>query len=499
MSDANLILVIDEGTSSTRAIAFDRSFLPVAQAQVEVGLTYPHAGWVEQDGHEIWEKTLQVCQDVIAQVGGANRIAAIGITNQRETTLIWDRQTGEPIAPAIIWQDRRTHAFCDALKSDGQEAQVQQETGLLLDPYFSGTKISWLLDNVSGARARAEAGELAFGTVDTYLIWKLTGKAVHATDITNASRTLLYPLSNEADMPWSEMMLELLDVPLALMPEVKASSDDYGVTATSLFGREIPIFSAIGDQQAALVGQGCLAPGTAKITYGTGAFLVANTGDRKPVSTHRLLGTLGYAIRGGTSAYALEGAIFNAGTVVQWLRDDLGLISDARESETKAAALDDNGGVYLVPAFTGLGAPHWDAGARGAITGLTRAARAEHIVRAGLEAAAYQTHDLLAAFDADGANVDLLRVDGGMAANDWLMQFIADICDRPVERPDFTEMTALGAAALASIQLGWTTEADWAAREPQGQRFIPSMSADKRTDLLSEWALALRQTLNTDE
>ena len=495
MSTPDLLLVIDEGTTSTRAIVFDQSFAPVAQAQEEVGLTYPDDGWVEQDGNDIWSKTLSVCRRAIKAAGGVDRIAGIGITNQRETTLVWERATGTPIAPAIIWQDRRTSAACETLKGEGAESLVQSETGLLVDPYFSGTKIAWLLDNVDGARAKAEAGELAFGTVDTFLIWRLTGGREHATDITNASRTLLYPLSIDPNAEWSEQMLTLLGVPSAVLPRVKPSGGAFGETDPSLFGKALPILSAIGDQQAALVGQGCLSSGTAKITYGTGAFLVANTGAAKPNSANRLLGTLGYGIEGGASAYALEGAIFNAGTVVQWLRDDLGLISNAAESEAKAAALTDNAGVYLVPAFTGLGAPHWDANARGTITGLTRAARAEHIVRAGLEAAAYQTNDLLTAFEADGAGVSLLRVDGGMAANDWLMQFIADICQRPVERPDFMEMTALGAAALAGMQLGWVSADEWASRSAPGQRFEPKMSADKRDALVAGWALALKQTL----
>nr|WP_070958733.1 glycerol kinase GlpK [Hyphomonas sp. Mor2] len=495
MAEADLILVIDEGTTSTRAIAFSQAFEPVAMAQAEVPLAYPHDGWVEQDGAEIWSKTLDVCRTVIAEIGGAERIAGIGITNQRETTLIWDRETSQPIAPAIVWQDRRTAEACDALKARGLETQVQSETGLLLDPYFSGTKAAWLLDHVEGARPRAEAGALAFGTVDTYLIWHLTGGRVHATDMTNASRTLLYPLSIENGASWSRVMIDMLNVPQALLPTVKPSGARFGETDPALFGRAIPILSAIGDQQAALVGQGCLAPQTAKITYGTGAFLVANTGTDVPTSENRLLGTLGYGIEGGGSAYALEGAIFNAGTVIQWLRDELGLIEDAAQSEQMAADLSDNAGVYLVPGFTGLGAPHWDANARGTISGLTRAASAAHLVRAGLESAAYQTNDLLTAFAADGADVALLRVDGGMAANDWLMQFIADICDRPVERPDFMEMTALGAAALAGMQLGWVSEDAWAARAAPGQRFEPGMTPDLRARLIAGWQRALDQTL----
>ncbi|MEL6661572.1 MAG: glycerol kinase GlpK [Pseudomonadota bacterium] len=494
MGEPNLLLVIDEGTTSTRAIVFDAGFNPVAQAQEEVGLSHPADGWVEQDGQDLWDKTLSVCREAIAAAGGADKIAGIGITNQRETTLIWNRETGAPIAPAIVWQDRRTAKVCDALRDEGCAPDVQAETGLLLDPYFSATKIAWLLDNVPGARAQAEAGELAFGTVDTFLIWHLTGGAVHATDVTNASRTLLYPLTLEASTAWSIDMTGLFNVPPSVLPQVMASSAHFGVTDPALFGRPIPILSAIGDQQAALVGQGCLAPGTAKITYGTGAFLVSNTGQTRPNSDHRLLGTIGYAIEGGASAFALEGAIFNAGTAVKWLRDDLRLISNAAESEARAAALPDNGGVYFVPAFTGIGAPHWDAGARGTITGLTRAAHADHIVRAGLEASAYQTNDLLDAFEADGASVSVLKVDGGMAANDWLMQFIADICDRPVERPGFTEMTALGAAALAGMQLGWTDPQAWASRPVPGRRFDPQMDDAKRQSLIEGWNKALRQT-----
>ena len=495
MAAEDMILVIDEGTSSTRAIVFDQAFIPVAQAQTEVGLSYPDDGWVEQDGAEIWDKTLQVCRDAIAAAGGVERIAAIGITNQRETTLVWDRQTGTPIAPAIIWQDRRTASVCASLVEAGHEPAVQNATGLLIDPYFSGTKIGWLLDHVDGAREKAEAGALAFGTVDSFLIWNLTAGEVHATDLSNASRTLLYPLSLSEDYNWSAEMLDLLGIPDGLLPRVLPSGAPFGMTDPTLFGRSIPILSAIGDQQAALVGQSCLAPGTAKITYGTGAFLVANTGQDVPRSENRLLGTLGYGNQDGSSAFALEGAIFNAGTVIQWLRDEMGLIADAPSSEAKAAALAENGGVYLVPAFTGLGAPHWDANARGTISGLTRAATADHIVRAGLEAAAYQTHELLEAFAADGADVEVLRVDGGMAANDWLMQFVADICNRPVERPDFMEMTALGAAALAGIQLGWLTEDAWASRAAPGRRFEPRMSETDRAELLAGWKAAMARTL----
>ncbi len=491
---ADGILVIDEGTTSTRAIVFDRDFNQVSLAQEEVPLAYPADGWVEQDGETIWEKTVEVCRTALSEAGGINRVAGIGITNQRETTLVWDRGTGKPLAPAIVWQDRRTASACDALKAAGHEAAVQAETGLLIDPYFSGTKIAWILDAVDGARGRAEAGELAFGTIETFLIWHLTGGRVHATDVSNASRTLLYRLGLGDQGGWSEAMCSLFRVPMSMLPEVKPNAADFGICDEGLFGHALPILSAAGDQQSALVGQGCLSPGMAKITYGTGAFLVANSGTEKPDSKNRLLGTIGYETAEG-GAMALEGSIFNAGTVVKWLRDDLGLISDAAESEAMAGALPGNGGVYIVPAFTGLGAPHWNADARGTISGITRATTAAHLVRAGLEAVAYQTRDLLDAFEADGVEIRELRVDGGMVANDWLMQFLADICARPVVRPDYREMTALGAAALAAMQLGWVDAAGWQARDVKGTQFEPQMDDEQRTALLKGWSAALHRTL----
>lgn len=494
MAMTDLILVIDEGTTSTRAIVYDRDFREVALAQEELALAYPADGWVEQDGEAIWRQTLAVCRQAIEAVGGAARIAAIGLTNQRETTLVWDRSNGRPVAPAIVWQDRRTSPACEALKAEGHEVEVQAETGLLLDPYFSGTKIGWVLSNVPGARARAEAGELAFGTVDSFLLWHLTAGRVHATDVANASRTLVYRLGTGVEGGWSARMGDLLGIPSALLPEVKPSAAAYGSSDAVLFGREIPIAAMIGDQQAALVGQGCLKPGQAKITYGTGAFLVANTGTKRPASEHRLLGTVGYELP-GAAAMALEGSIFNAGTVIKWLRDDLGLIQRADESERAAASLADNGGVFMVPAFTGLGAPHWDAEARGLISGLTRAATAAHLVRAGLESVAYQTHDLLTAFAADGAPIAELRVDGGMVANDWLMQFLADVCALPVFRPDYREMTALGAAASAAMQIGWITPEAWGEREVPGSRFTPRMDAEARAGLLGGWKAALGRAL----
>ena len=491
---ADCILVIDEGTTSTRAIVFDRDFNQVALAQEEVPLAYPEDGWVEQDGEEIWEKTLAVCCAAVAQAGGVGRIAGIGITNQRETTLVWERATGRPIAPAIVWQDRRTASLCDSLKAKGYDSEVQAESGLLIDPYFSGTKIAWILDHVPGARARAEAGELAFGTVDSFLIWHLTGGRVHATDVTNASRTLLYRLGLGGDGGWTESMSTLFRVPLNMLPSVKPNAAAFGECDAALFGVQLPILSSVGDQQSALVGQGCLAPGMAKSTYGTGAFLVANSGAEKPHSKNRLLGTVGYEAA-GTGAMALEGSIFNAGTVVKWLRDDLGLIDSAADSEAMAAGLKGNGGVYMVPAFTGLGAPHWNAEARGTITGLTRAATAAHLVRAGLESVAYQTRDLLDAFEADGVEISELRVDGGMVGNDWLMQFLADVCACPIVRPDYQEMTALGAAALAAVQLGWIDGAGWRARNVKGTRFEPQMEEATRKALLAGWAAAMRRTL----
>lgn len=496
MSTEDCILVIDEGTTSTRAIIFNRDFEPVATAQKDIGLAYANDGWVEQDGAEIWEATREVCRFAIAEIGGPERLAGIGITNQRETTLVWDRASGKPVSPAIVWQDRRTSEYCAQLRDSNLEPYVQKETGLLLDPYFSGTKLKWILDTVPGARERAAGGELAFGTVDSWLIWNLTGASVHATDVTNASRTLLYPLSIEPDADWSEYMLGLLDIPKAILPDVRPSSSKFGSSPEHLFGKDLPVVSAAGDQQAALVGQGGIQPWTAKITYGTGAFLVANTGADQPVSVNRLLGTIAYSTETGDRAFALEGSIFNAGTVVQWLRDDLSLIRSASESETLAGHLEDNGGVYLVPAFSGLGAPHWDANARGLFCGLTRATGVEHLVRAGLESTAFQTHDLLEAFKADGAEITRLRVDGGMATNNWLMQFIADICQIPVERANYSEMTALGAAVLAGVQLGWITLDEWSQRGTIGQQFYPKMEEEDRQDLLQGWQGAVARTLS---
>ena len=485
------ILIIDEGTTSTRALVYDRALHCKAVSQADLPLAFPKDGWVEQEGDAIWQATLQVCRNALDKVGGADDLVAVGLTNQRETTLIWDRETGRPVGPAIVWQDRRTATKCAGLREAGHEPRVRSQTGLLIDPYFSATKIAWVLDSDPDLRRRAEAGALAFGTVDTWLIWKLTGGARHATDVTNASRTLLYRLGLGGDGGWSQDMLDLFGVPRAVLPEVQPSASAFGETDPALFGRAVPILSAIGDQHAALVGQGCLAPGTAKITFGTGAFLVANTGRTRLASRHNLLATLGYETSAGAGAFALEGSIFNAGTVVKWLRDELGLIAQAADTEAMARDLPDNGGVYFVPAFTGLGAPHWAPSARGEITGLSRGTRAAHLVRAGLESCAYQTRDLLDAFAADGAAVETLRCDGGMAANDWLMQFLADICGLPVERPDDMEMTARGAATLVAFELGWASpDPSRAARVPV-QRFDPAMPAADRTRLLAGWARAI--------
>ena len=445
------ILAIDQGTTSTRAIAFDLNFNPVAVAQIELRQHYPQPGWVEHDAEEIWAATLSVCRDAIAKVGGSAHFATIGITNQRETTIVWDRKTGAPVHKAIVWQDRRTSELCAGLREAGHEARVQQLTGLLLDPYFSATKIAWILDHDPSLRARAERGELAFGTIESFLVWRLTNGGSHKSDVTNAARTLLFDI---AKREWSDEMCGLFKVPSALLPQTAACDAHFGDTDPQHFGRAIPIHGMAGDQHAALVGHGCLKPGMAKVTYGTGAFLVMNMGDAPPRSRNRLLATLGYQAKQDV-AYALEGSIFSAGATMQWLRDGLKLIKNSAESEAIAEALPNNGGVYLVPAFAGLGAPQWNAEARGTIIGLTRDSRLDHIVRAGLEAVAYQTADLLDALRADGAPpIKSLLIDGGLTANNWAMQFLADICDVEVARPKFQEVTALGAAKLAALGAG---------------------------------------------
>ncbi len=480
------LLAIDQGTTSSRAIVFDDHGTRISAGQQEFRQHYPADGQVEHDPEEIWATTLAMCREAIARAGIAARdIVGIGIANQRETTVVWERATGKPIHPAIVWQDRRTADMCDELRAAGHEAQVKKKTGLLLDPYFSATKLAWILDRVPGARQRAERGELAFGTIDSFLLWRLTGGASHLTDATNASRTLLFNIHTQQ---WDDALLSLLRVPKAVLPEVRDCTSDFGHTQTDLFGAAIPVLGMAGDQQAALVGQSCFAPGMVKSTYGTGCFLVMNTGDKVVESQNRLLSTIGYRI-GGRTTYALEGSIFVAGATVQWLRDGLKLIETAAETETLARNTGDAAGVYLVPAFTGLGAPYWDPHARGAILGLTRDTGIGQIVVAGLQAVCYQTADLMAAMVSDGARSPrALRVDGGMVTNNWLVQCLADILGIAVERPAVTETTALGAACLAGLQAGVFASLDDIAGLWQCERqFLPQMDADRRAMLYRGW------------
>ena len=486
------ILSIDQGTTSTRSLVFDVARRVVASAQQEFAQHYPADGWVEHDAEDIWRDTLATARAALAKAGlGAEAIAAIGITNQRETVVLWDRATGTPLHRAIVWQDRRTADVCAALHAAGHEPFVQERTGLLLDPYFSATKLAWLLDTLPGARARAEAGELAFGTIDSFLLWRLTEGRVHKTDITNASRTLLFDIRERR---WSPELLELFRVPAAVLPEVCDSAADFG--ETRLLGGRIPIRGMAGDQQAALVGQGCMAPGQAKITYGTGGFMLMNTGAALTPSRCRLLTTVAYGIDGEVH-YAMEGSLFVAGAAIKWLRDGLGIIVEARQTQDMAARLPDNGGVYMVPAFVGLGAPHWCTEARGMLTGLTFDSGAAHIARAALESVAFQTADLVAAMQADGAGrLDALRVDGGMAANDWFCQFLADILDIGVERPANLETTALGAATLAAHAVGvWGKVPELAADTAGITRFVPQMAATDRARLSAEWKAAIRRAM----
>ncbi len=489
------VLAIDQGTTSSRAILFDGAMRVVAVAQKEFTQHFPASGWVEHDPAEIWASVAGTARSVIEKAGiGAGEIVAIGITNQRETTLIWDRATGEPIAPAIVWQDRRTAALCQRLKVEGHEPAITRATGLLLDPYFSGTKIAWLLDNIEGARARAERGELAFGTIDSFLIWKLTGGRVHATDATNAARTLIY---NIRDNRWDDDICRLLNIPMALLPQVRDCADDFGVTRADLFGREIPIRGVAGDQQAATVGQACFRPGMMKATYGTGCFALLNTGPALVESRNRLLGTIAYRL-GGQTTYALEGSIFIAGAVVQWLRDGLKIIREAAETQDLADAADPSQDVVLVPAFVGLGAPYWNADCRGAVYGLTRNSGPAELARAALESVGFQTRDLLEAMRADwtGAAEGILRVDGGMSASDWAMQFLSDIIGAPVDRPKVLETTALGAAWLAGMAAGVYPDQDgFAANWALERRFEPAMADDLRARKYGGWQRAVQATL----
>ena len=503
MAKPRFILAIDQGTTSTRAILFDTGGEPQATAQQELPQIYPADGWVEHDAEEIWRATVAVVKAVLAKAHAtAADVVAVGITNQRETTVVWDRQSGKPIYNAIVWQDRRTTAFCRELVAAGHGEAVQKKTGLIIDPYFSGTKVAWLLDNVAGARNAAEEGKLAFGTIDCFLLWRLTGGKVHATDATNASRTMLFNIHTQS---WDQELLEVLNVPASMLPAVKDSAADFGATDKKLFGAALPIAGMAGDQQAALVGQAGFGPGMIKSTYGTGCFVVLNTGEQAVTSKNRLLTTLAYRL-GGKPTYAIEGSIFVAGAAVQWLRDGLKLIAAAGDSQALAASIEGNHGVYLVPAFTGLGAPYWDPAARGALLGLTRDTGIAEIVRSALEAVCYQTRDLMAAMGADppspaeagsgaaggGTKLKALRVDGGMVRNDWVMQFLADILDLPVERPVVTETTALGAAYLAGLQAGlFKSTADIAKRWQRDRLFEPRMKADQREALYAGWQAAV--------
>ncbi|GMG85313.1 glycerol kinase GlpK [Paralimibaculum aggregatum] len=493
------ILAIDQGTTSSRAIVFGPEMAPVATGQQEFAQHFPRSGWVQHDPEDLWATSLATAREAIERAGlRAGDIAAIGITNQRETTLVWDRKTGRAIHPAIVWQDRRTAEICARLRAEGAEPMIRERTGLLCDPYFSGTKIAWILDAVEGARARAEAGELAFGTVDSWLIWRMTDGAVHATDATNAARTLLYDIRSGA---WDPELCALIGVPMAMLPEVRDSAGDFGTARADLFGGAIPIRGVAGDQQAAAIGQACFRPGMLKSTYGTGCFALMNTGETPVVSRNRLLTTVAYQL-GGRRAYALEGAIFVAGAVVQWLRDGLGIIRSAAETAGLADRADPEQAVYLVPAFTGLGAPHWDPDARGALFGLSRGTGPAEIARAALESVGYQTADLLAAMQADAAGAfgaeTVLRVDGGMTASDWTMQFLADILGAPVDRPVVQETTALGAAWLAGMAAGiYPGTEGFAEAWALDRRFEPAMPAAAREARLAGWRDAVRRTLTT--
>ena len=491
---ARYVLALDQGTTSSRAIIFNREGRPVAKAQKEFRQIYPKPGWVEHDPTEIWQSQLEVAREAIQKAGAtASDISALGLTNQRETTVVWDRKTGRPLYSAIVWQCRRTAPICDELRTAGLAETIRSKTGLVLDAYFSATKLRWLLDNVPGLKAKAEAGEVAFGTVDTWLIWNLTGGRVHATDSSNASRTMLFNLQT---LTWDEELLRVLDIPPTVLPDIRPSSGILGETTPELFGLPIPIAGDAGDQQAALFGQGCFTPGQAKNTYGTGCFLLVNTGDHPVSSSQGLVTTVAWGLD-GRATYALEGSVFIAGAAVQWLRDGLGLIGSAAETAELAASVPDTGGVYFVPAFVGLGAPYWDPYARGTIVGLTRGTGRAHLVRAALEAIAYQTRDVLEAVSAD-LSVPLkgLRVDGGGAANDFLMQFQADILGLPVERPAFGETTALGAAFLAGLATGfWRDTTQLAGLRQVDRTFTPGLPADARRSLYARWRKAVERSL----
>ncbi|MFN7519941.1 MAG: glycerol kinase GlpK [Lysobacteraceae bacterium] len=492
--DKRYVLALDQGTTSSRAILFDREAKVVALAQQPFAQIYPQPGWVEHEPMALWETQLGVAREALAKAGvHASQVAAIGLTNQRETTLVWERDTGKPLGNAIVWQCRRTAELCDSLKARGFEAHVRERTGLVIDAYFSATKLQWILDQHPDARERARCGELLFGTVDTWLLWKLTGGQVHATDVSNASRTMLFDIDA---LRWDEALLDALDIPSAMLPEVRPSSGLFGHTEASLFGGvAIPIAGCAGDQQAALFGQACFAPGSVKSTYGTGCFMLMNTGSKRVPSKHGLLTTIAWGLDGRVD-YALEGSIFVAGAAMQWLRDELRVLDRVEDSEALALSVPDSGGVMVVPAFVGLGAPHWDMYARGTVLGLTRGSNRAHLVRATLESIGLQAHDVLAAMQDDaGIALSMLKVDGGAAANGFLMQFQADVLGVPVERPGVGETTAMGAAFLAGLAVGlWHDTDDISALWQRDRRFAPAMAVDQRQRIFREWRRAVQRS-----
>lgn len=492
------ILAIDQGTTSSRAILFNKQMKIEAIAQKEFPQHFPNSGWVEHDPLDIWTTVAGTCRAVMERIGAkADDIVSIGITNQRETTVVWDKNSGEPIYNAIVWQDRRTGQFCNELKKTGYEDMIREKTGLMVDPYFSGLKLNWILKNVEGAKEKAANGELLFGTVDSYLIWKLTDGKNHVTDATNASRTILF---NIKDGCWDEEICKILDIPMDMLPEVKNCADDFGIARADIFGKEIPILGVAGDQQSAAIGQACFEPGMMKSTYGTGCFALLNIGDEMVLSQNKLLTTVAYQLNGKIT-YALEGSIFIAGAVVQWLRDGLGIIDDAKDTQKLAQSADENQQLYLVPAFTGLGAPYWDTECRGAIYGLTRGSGPAEFSKAALESVGYQTRDLWEAMLEDFKNVEseksILRVDGGMAASNWSMQFLADILDATIDRPEILETTALGAAWLAGMKAGFYPNKEGFANSWKlEKRFEPKIKDEKRKKLYDGWKEAISRTLS---
>ena len=489
---ANYILALDQGTSSSRAIVFDHEGNICSVAQMEFTQHFPQPGWVEHNPMEIWSSEAAVIAEAISKIGiNGKDIAAIGITNQRETTIVWDAETGIPVYNAIVWQDRRTSAFCDELKARGLVEKIREKTGLIIDAYFSGTKIKWILDNVPGAREKAQAGKLRFGTVDSWLVWQLTRGEVHITDVSNASRTMLFNINT---LEWDQELLELLDIPVSMMPTVKSSSEVYGHTKTTIFAHEVPIAGIAGDQQAALFGQMCTQPGSVKNTYGTGCFLLMNTGTKPILSKNNLLTTVAWKI-GDTVNYALEGSIFVGGSVVQWLRDGLGIIRSSADIEALAASVPDNGGVYFVPALTGMGAPYWDQYAHGVICGITRGTTSAHIARAALEGIAFQTMDIVQAMEKDaGVKLSELKVDGGASRNNLMMQFQADILDTAVIRPQITETTAMGACYLAGLAVGFWSSLDEIKKQWKAERTFSPSGADV-TSVKEGWADAIKRTV----